>query len=81
MADQDQAQDSWVEIAHDGIDGTARVHPRSVPHWERRGWSVRGPVEAPLNAAPVQVAAQETAAVSPPLAQEPGDVPSPARRR
>lgn len=28
----------WVEIAHDGIDGTATVAPESVPHWEERGW-------------------------------------------
>ena len=30
--------DRFVEIAHDGIEGTARVAPRALPHWEARGW-------------------------------------------
>lgn len=73
MADQDKTQapeDSWVEIEHAGIDGTARVHPRSVPHWEKRGWTAKGRVEAPVNAAPVVQGDGQ-----------PDDSSSPARRR
>ncbi|QJY46657.1 hypothetical protein [Pseudonocardia broussonetiae] len=33
------APEDWVEIEQKGIDGTTRVHPRSVKHWEARGWS------------------------------------------
>jgi hypothetical protein len=30
--------DEWVEIEHPGIDGTTRVPPRALKHWEERGW-------------------------------------------
>jgi hypothetical protein len=28
----------FVEIAHDGIDGTTRVDRKALAHWEARGW-------------------------------------------
>jgi hypothetical protein len=31
--------DDWVEIKHPKVDGTARVAPSSVKHWEQRGWA------------------------------------------
>lgn len=30
--------EEWVEIKHDGIEGTTRVAPQAVAHWESRGW-------------------------------------------
>jgi hypothetical protein len=33
----------WVEMEHDGIEGTHRCSPRAVKHWEARGWSVVKP--------------------------------------
>jgi hypothetical protein len=43
---------SWVELVHDGIDGSFRAAPSAVAHWERRGWTVSGRAEAPANARP-----------------------------
>lgn len=31
--------DDWVEIKHPKLDGTTRVSPASVKHWESRGWT------------------------------------------
>ncbi|MBW0088234.1 hypothetical protein I4I73_03265 [Pseudonocardia sp. KRD-184] len=30
--------EEWVELEHKDIDGTHRVSPRAVAHWETRGW-------------------------------------------
>ena len=43
---------SWVVIGREDVEGTATVAPRSVKHWESRGWYVVGAAEAPSNAAP-----------------------------
>lgn len=46
------AQD-WVEIEHDGIDGTAKVSPTALAHWEKRGWRKAGAKDAaPVKNAP-----------------------------
>lgn len=59
---------TWVEIEHDGIESTTKVHPRALSHWEARGWRVvqldaEAPVTAEQEAAsqPGQVTAAEPA--------------------
>ena len=49
--------DEWVELKHDGIEKTQTVHPRSVPHWEARGWTVVGAADAPVT--PEQITTQK----------------------
>lgn len=55
--------DDWVEMKHEGIDGTMRCHPRAVRHWEARKWTVVATgAGAPVTAE--QVAAGEAPAQS-----------------
>lgn len=41
MADQYRSRgipQDWVTLEHAGIEGTQTVDPRSVKHWQDRGW-------------------------------------------
>jgi hypothetical protein len=72
------APDDWVEIEHDGIDGTTRVHPRTLPHWMARKWRVvKRDVEAPITAEQEGAAEQESAAA----AAAPTTTPTTATKR
>lgn len=89
------ADESWVEMEHDGIEGTCLRHPRSVRHMERNGWRVIGTALPPANAEPVSAPAVEEATPPAPAAAPAdqavavenvqvapaGDVTNPARRR
>lgn len=44
--------EEWVELEHKDIEGTHRVSPRAVAHWEGRGWkAVNSKKSAPSRAA------------------------------
>lgn len=53
--------DDWVELTHDGIDGTHRVRPSAVEHWEDRGWRPANTDPASTDEAGVTGAAAEAA--------------------
>jgi hypothetical protein len=45
------ANDDWIELGHDGIDGTHRKPRRALKHWTDRGWFEVAPADPPPAAA------------------------------
>lgn len=41
----------WVEMTHAGVEGTHRVAPTAVAHWEARGWKPKSDDSATAPAA------------------------------
>jgi hypothetical protein len=75
------APNDWVEIAHPDIEGTTRVHPQSLPHWQARSWTVvEADVEAPVTAEQEAAAELDTADGQPQL-DAPDPTPAPTTKR
>lgn len=77
------APDDWIEIGRPGIEATTRVHPRTLPHWHKRGWEVvKADVEALVTAEQEAAAeAQPDTVADQPQLDAPDPAPAPTTRK